>query len=174
VGEFFLNKFWIVVLILTLLISSVSAFQVNTSEKVDVYEKGIFYVEITNPTAELKDLEINFYTPAEIKINAPSKIAPNTNMTAQITVYNNYESYREMNSVLEVKLGDEIEIKQINLRFFAQAGIADNPLMGLFGLGYFVGESANYTMFDWGAFWILIIISAILIIALVARISHRV
>jgi hypothetical protein len=141
---------------------------------VDVYEKGIFYIEVTNNTSELQDLEINFYAPTEVKINSPSKIAPNTNLTAQITVYNNYTTYREMNSKLEVKLGDEIQSKDVSLRFYARAGIADNPLIGLFGLSSFVGESSSYTIVEWIAFWLLVIVAAVLIIALFARITHRI
>jgi hypothetical protein len=163
-----------VVLILALLISSVNAFSVTTSQQVDVYEKGIFYIEITNDSAELKDLELNLYTSSEVKINAPSKIAPNTNMTAQITVYNNYESYREMNSKLEVKLGNETETKEITFRYYAREGTADNPISGLFGLGTFSNESAEYTIGEWIAFWVLIIIAAILLIALFARVRHRI
>jgi len=169
-----LNKILILALMLALLITTVNSFPVTTSQQVDVYEKGVFYIEITNDSQELKDLEINFYTPAEIKINAPSKIAPNTNMTAQITVYNQYESYREMTSKLEVKLGNETETKEITLRYYAREGTADNPISGLFGLGTFSDESAEYTIGEWVAFWVLIIIAAILLIALVARVMHRI
>jgi hypothetical protein len=170
-----LEKNFLIGLLLVILISTVNAFPINTNSTVDVYENGLFYVEITNNTSELQDLEINFYTPAEIKINAPSKIAPNTNITAQVTVYNKYDSYREITSKLEVTMGQEIETKNINLRFFETDGTMTNELTSFFGAGYFVfGNDFAFSLIDWIAFWVLVIVAAILLIALVARIVHRV
>ena len=173
-GELIVKRIAMILAVLMLALTMASAFPVNTLEQVDVHEKGVFYVEITNPYSELKDLEINFYTPAEAKVNAPTKIAPNTNTTIQITVYNKYETYREITSTLEVKLGDETEAREVNLRFFAMEGTADNPLAGMFGLGAFASQSSDFTLAEWGIFWVLVIIAAILVIALVARVVHRV
>ena len=169
-----MDKKLLLLLLLAMALPMVSAFSFGTSDTIDVYQKGIFYVEITNNTSELQDLEINFYSPTEVKINAPSKIAPNTNLTAQITVYNNYSKYREITSKLEVTLGNETKSKEINTRFYAIAGTADNPFTGLFGLGFFTLESSAFSLVEWGFFWVLVIVAAILIIALFARITHRI
>jgi len=141
--------------------------------------QGSFIVEVSNLSLEPKDLKVNFFSTLKNSISAPTRIAPNSTAQVKITLENTYTSYTEINSTLEVFLGSDFQRKEIVIKFVPQgSGAFNDATSGLFGaffsFGTFLQELTNFSLLEWGVFWVLVIIAAILLIAFIARVRRKV
>jgi len=166
-----------VLMLALLILSTVSAFTVQAPTLVEIHDVGSFTIEITNTSNIAKELNINFFAPFEVEILAPKSIPSYAKSTAKITLNYSPQNYTEITSKLEVYLDNDLEEREITLRFFSNQANQNNNIINdqseeymgaLFGLGAIV-ELANFSMLEWALFIVLVIIAAILLITLVAR-----
>lgn len=172
------NGFKVAIFLLFLVIfSSISfAFTVTAPESVEVNEKEIyFFVKVFNESTNSLPLKVNFFSTTATKISAPKIVQPNTYADIKITVFNNNQSnYNEVDSKLEVYLGNSLEERNITLKMVQlNQNNSSNTFAGLFTLGSFFTESTNFTITEWIVFWVLVIIAAILLIAFISRVTKR-
>ena len=164
---------------LLLLLTCAFAFTVQAPSTVEIHDTNSFTIEITNTSSISKELRINFFTPFEIEILSPKSIPPYAKSTAKITLNYSPQTYTEITSKLEVYLDNDLEEKEITLKFFPQEtnqnnnnGVlndqSDEYLGALFGLGV-IGEFVSFSMLEWALFIVLVIVAAILLITLIAR-----
>ncbi|MFA5931549.1 MAG: hypothetical protein WC821_04535 [archaeon] len=176
-----LDKDYLIVMVLFLLVLfSAKAFAiVEAPTQVMVDDKTIFYVDISNDSDKIVNLSVNFFAPIKSEVVVQKTIAPREKATAKITLYNTkYDSKTKINAIVEANMGDTIEQKEIVLSFsgkqFNQNGPLNAMFTSFFSLSSFVSETTNYSLADWAIFWVLIIISAVLLIAFVSRVKNRV
>ena len=162
---------------LLLLLTCAFAFTVQAPNTVEIHNTNSFTIEITNTSSTQKELNINFFAPFEVKILSPKSIPPYAKSTAKITLNYSPNSYTEITSKLEVYLDNELDEKEITLKFFPNQANQNNNVVNdqsgeyigaLFGLGS-IGEMASFSMLEWALFIVLVIIAAILLVTLVAR-----
>ena len=171
-----LIKYITILIISVLLLCTVNAISVQAPSVVEVHDSNSFIIEITNTSNTTKDLIINFFSPAEVKILSPKSIPAHAKSSAQITLNYSPQNYTEIESKLEVYLGNELEEKVIVQKYHSknqENNQTNNDQSGeymgaLFGLGSFV-EISNFSVLEWALFIVLVIVAAILLITLVAR-----
>jgi hypothetical protein len=147
---------------------------VEAPSTVEVYDSNSFVIEITNTSNTTKDLEINFFSPAEVKILSPKSIPAHSKSSARISLNYSPTNYTEIESKLEIYLGDELEEKTITQKYYSKSTITPNNQTGeytgaLFGLGA-IGGLASLSVLEWALFIVLVVIVAILLVTLVARV----
>ena len=152
-----------------LLLATVSAMHINAPKEVNVYDSNSFIIEITNNSNISKELRINFFSPATIKILKPKMVPPHSTTSAQITLKYQTKNYTEIKSKLEVYLDDELGEKSIIQKFYPKNNNLKKEnskeyLGALFGLG-----AMNLSVLEWSLFITLVIIAIILFITLIAR-----
>lgn len=146
------------------LISTALALNVSVQEEFELFDNDYLEIEIENTTNTTQPLNINFYTPTKHIIHAPETVGPGKTITAKIKINHEFEKYTEINSKLEIFLGTEYEEKNITLKFYKPQ---KNNLTGLFSLGII-----PTTAFETGIIFTMLIIIAILLIALFAKIKE--
>jgi len=170
-------RYLLVLALALLILGTVSAFTLQAPDSIEIHDSTSFTIEITNTTNTQKELKINFFTPFEVEILSPKSIPPYAKSTAKITLNYSSKTYTEITSKLEVYLDNDLEEREITLRFFSNQANQNNNIINdqseeymgaLFGLGAIV-ELANFSMLEWALFIVLVIIAAILLITLVAR-----
>ena len=156
-----------------LLLVCVSAMTVEAPNTVEIYDSNSFVIEITNTSSTDKVLSIDFFSPANVKILAPKSIPAHSKSSAQITLNYSPSNYTEIESKLEVYLGDELEERTITQIYYpGNSNPQDQTSQytgALFGLGLF-GGLASFTVLEWALFIVLVIVAAILLVTLVARV----
>jgi hypothetical protein len=169
---FFLDKDFLLVgmLFLIVLFGSKGFALMEAPEQVVVSNNASFLVDITNESASQVPLQLNFYSPLSASISAPRYIAPNEKVTAKITLTfsnsnNNYTKGTQLAGTIEARLGTKVEQKPVTLIFEQN----NNALSAFFSFGAFTKEIEKFTMFEWIAFWVLIIIAAVLLLGFIAR-----
>ena len=175
------DKDYLIVLVIFLLVlfSSKGFATVSAPEQVVVADKTIFYVDITNDSDKLVNLEVNFFAPIKSEVTAPKTISPRQKVTAKITLYNTkFDQATQINSKVEANMGDKVEQKEIILSFtgkrYSNGSELSQSLSGLFSFGVFTTQLETFTLMDWAVFWILVIIAAVLVIAFISRIKNMV
>ena len=168
----------VLAMIFVFLLSTAHAITISAPSEVTIQgNSGSFYVDITNNSSEMQDIKVTFFTPAKSEISAPLSVAPNTTASAKIKLFNTYSSDTTVFSKLEVYMGKEMESKEINVKFVGNtqnstAGTA-GALGAFFSFGAFMQETTNFSLLEWGIFWLLVIVAAVLIIAFVSRVARR-
>ncbi len=175
------DKEYLLVLLLFVIViftSKAYALDISAPSTVTINDKTSFLVEITNPSNSAVNLTVNFFAPVKVDVVAPSQIAPNSKVTAKITVYNKFSDEREINATVEAITNDQTVQKEVVLVFkpvvknnFAQD--ATKALSGLFAFGLGNGELSSFTLTDWVLFWVLVIVAAVLVVAFIARVVKR-
>ncbi len=170
-------------LILFSLFSFVPAFPVINPSEIEVNNsEGFFFVEVTNPYDDTRSLDINFFVPTDVQINSPKEIPANTTITAKVFVRNNFSEFTKINSTLEVYLGEELERKEISVRFYPNPTTNSTNISGNFlGLDSITSFFSLLTFFSFenislnfiAMFFLTLIIIALLIM-LIVRIARRV
>ena len=145
---------------------------------VDIVDSNSFVIKITNTSNIQKELKINFFSSAEVKILSQKYILPHSTTSAQITLNYPTKNYLEMESKLEVYLDNEFEEKMITQKFYptgTNVNLENQPIDqsgeytgALFGLAA-MGSLASFGVLEWALFIILVIVAAILLITLAAR-----
>lgn len=162
--------------LLILFTSTVVAFPVNAPNELEINTKETFFlVEVTNPYEAQKDLVINFFAPTHVQISAPKTISGNSSITAKIFVRNDFLDFEKINSTLEVFLGDELEKREISLRFYPTnvQSIQNNPVEGFFAFVMSFNIIDSISM-EFGLIFLLSLIVIALLLMLIFRISRRV
>lgn len=178
---FSLDKDYLLVALLFIIVlfsSKAFAFSVTAPESIVVGDNSSFYVDITNNSTKTADLKVNFFAPISVQVSAPRTIAPNETITAKVTLSNNkFTSSTQINSILEVTLDQETKQKQIALTFTENKNSSNSlnaAFAGLFSFTDFTLELGKFSLLEWMAFWVMIFIAAILLVAFIARIKNRV
>ncbi|VVB75625.1 Uncharacterised protein [uncultured archaeon] len=171
---FYLDKDYLLVGILFLLVlfGTKGFAMIEAPANVIIADNNSFTVDITNETNLQAPLSLNFYSPLSVSVSAPSTINPNQKVTAKITLTNSNNKYKagtQFEGTIEAKLGSKVEQKPITLTV-AQG---NNVLAAFFSFGAFTGEIEKFTLFEWVAFWVLVIIAAVLLLGFIARAGKR-
>ena len=158
------------------MLCSVSALSVSAPSTVQVTDTNSFIVEITNNSNIEKELKINFFSTANVKILSPKSILPHSKINVKITLDYSSPNYTEMESKLEVYLDNEFKEKMITQKFYPtgttninsqdQSGEYAGALFGLAAMG----EFASFSVLEWALFIVLVIVAAILLLTLIARV----
>ena len=167
--------FGLALALLIILVSGVAfagTLTISAPEQVNITDKTSFFVDITSNSAQSEDLKVSFFAPTKVEVSAPTIMGPNSTAKAKITVYGSKEA-KEISSKLEVMLGNSVQQKEVTLSYAANPNISENFVGALFGFGSFVQEATNFSIMEWGVFWVLVIIAAVLLIAFVARVARR-
>ena len=145
---------------------------------VDIIDFNSFVIEITNTSNIQKELRIDFFSSANVEILSPKLIPPHAKTSAKITLNYSPKNYMEIESKLEVYLGNEFEEKMIIQKFYPTGTNVDSKNQpidqseeytgALFGL-VTIGGLASFGVLEWAIFIVLVIIAAILLVTLVAR-----
>lgn len=179
-----------------LVLSCASALTISAPNVVDVQGSStVIEVPIANDSAATADLSVKFFAPTEVRVVAPSVLYPQSSTTAKIWISNSFPTYTEITSTLEVKLGDEVQKKQITLRFFGQSKSQGNQASGdqnqgnffgslsgafvsfgsaFFSFGSFIQETMTFSTMEWAVFIVLVIVAAVLLLAFIAKVVRRV
>jgi hypothetical protein len=170
-----LKKFFVICILISIIGFSF-AFTIDMPEELLIEEEDSFFlVEINNNSNTTKNLEIVFFTNTESEIIAPKAIAPNMATTAKIFIKNSFSNYTEVDSKIEVYLGNELKQKRILLKFNPNPTAIQNQsnsTNALFAL--FIGlESLTFGTFEYVLLFAMILIILVLIIAFFVRISKR-
>ena len=166
----------LVLLALFILTSVTYAVPIQVDQTIDIFQDKEFFVEITNPYAEAKVLNVNIYTPTPKVVLAPDIINAGETVKVKIYLQNTLTEYTEISSKLEVYLDEELTEKELTLRFFEKGQAPDvwgDFASGLFGLGIFF-DGMNFVVSEYYLAFLLIMIIAALLIALVVRVAKRV
>jgi|GEM_PF-1503128 len=171
---FYLDKDYLLVGVLFLLVlfGTKGFAMVDAPANVVIADNNSFIINITNDSSSVLPLSVNFYSPLNVSISAPSTINPNETVKAKITLSNSNNKYKvgtQFESTLQVKMGSKIEQKPVTLTV-AQG---NNVLAAFFSFGAFTSEIEKFSMFEWVAFWVLIIIAAVLLLGFIARATKR-
>ncbi len=173
-----MKRFVLVLALALLILSTVSAFTISVPSQVEVHDSNSFLVEITNPTNQTQDLQINFFSTINANVYAPDSISPHSNISARVVLDYSPPIYEEINTTLEVYLGNDLEKREILLIIYPSQNPTtmnntDEGYLGaLFGFGS-VGEMFSFSVLEWALFIVLVIIAAILLVALVVRVIKR-
>ena len=161
-----------------LILSGAFALSVQAPSTVDIVDSNSFVIEITNTSNTEKELRIDFFSPANVEILSPKIIPPHAKTSAKITLNYSPQTYTEIESKLEVYLGNEFKEKMITQKFYPTGTNIDSIDQSvdqseeytgaLFGL-VAIGELASFGVLEWSLFIVLVIIAAILLITLAAR-----
>ena len=167
-------KYIAIIVSMLLLLVCVSAMTVQAPSVVEVHDSNSFVIEITNTSNTTKDLEINFFSPADVKILSPKSIPAHSKSSARISLNYSPANYTEVESKLEIYLDSELEEKIVIQKYYSKSTIGPNDQTGeytgaLFGLGA-IGGLASLGVLEWALFIVLVIVAAILLITLVARV----
>ena len=171
-----------VLFLLVLFSAKAMAFSVNAPTSVEINDKTVFYVELTNDSPTVVDLKVNFYSPANATVVVPNQLAPNSKTNAKITIINNFKDDRQISGLVEAHFGTKIITKDINLIFSSTNNTtsSDSALSGLFSFGSVLLSSGTsltefnlFTPLDWVIFILLVIICAVLLVSFIARIKRR-
>jgi len=165
-------RYLLVLALALLILGTVSAFTLQAPDSIEIHDSTSFTIEITNTTNTQKELKINFFTPFEVEILSPKSIPPYAKSSAKITLNYSPKTYTEIISKLEVYLDNDLEEKEITLKFFPSTNQLNDQSQqyvgALLGFGT-VGELTNFSILEWALFIVLVIIAAILLVTLVAR-----
>ncbi len=166
---------YFVFLFLVFVFTSVNAFPVESPSELELTTReAFFFVEITNPYSVEKDLTINFFAPTNIRISAPNSIPPFETIIARIFIENNFSEFTRINSTLEVYLGNELEKREISLRFHQTKTEFSNNTMGEGLIAFFALFNLENITIEFGLTFLLSLIILVLLIMLIIRISRRV
>jgi hypothetical protein len=158
--------------------SVISAFPIEVNESVDIYQEANFEVKITNMSSTPKEITVNFFAPTDVTVFAPRTIPPNSTVTAKVFVKDSFEKYTEIQSTLEVVIGNEIEQRTVLLKFYESQDAFQNATgdftAALFGLPLLIGGMTAFTTLEWLAIFILVLVAAALLVAFVVRVARRV
>ena len=157
-----------------LLLTVVSAFTLEAPSTVEVHDSNSFIIEITNTSNIEKEIRINFFSPANVEILSPKSIPAHAKSSARITLDYTPPGYTEIESKLEVYLGEELEEAVVIQKYFSNGMTSANDqsmeyVGALFGLGV-IGGLTSFGVLEWALFIVLVIIAAILLVTLVARV----
>ena len=148
------------------------ALNISAPDSVVVSDNSSFFVDITNDSEKAIDLQVNFFSPLKSEVIAPFTLAPNQTTKAKITLHNtSFGDNTKLTAIVEARSGSTVAQKEILLNF-QNTGLA--AVSGLFSLGAFTGEVSTFSLAEWGIFWVLVIIAAVLVVAFVSRIKRRV
>jgi len=160
------------------MLSGAFALSVQAPSTVDIIDSNSFVIEITNTSNTEKELRIDFFSPANVEILFPKIIPPHAKTSAKIILNYSPQTYTEIESKLEVYLGNEFKEKMITQKFYptgTNIDLVDQPVDqsqeyagALFGL-VAIGEMGSFGVLEWSLFIVLVIIAAILLVTLVAR-----
>lgn len=166
-------------MILLAILAPINALVIDAPAVVDVHEKEEFYIEIENTENTVQSLNVNFYSTSNVTTFAPSTVPANSSVKVKVIVNNTYDSYTEVESKLEVNLGNKFQDRKIILRFFenkdgstqfvegANAFFSAIAVNSFFSLG-------DYSLLELSAMTVLILLIIVLAIALIVRIVKRV
>ena len=173
-----LDKYIISLAIFLAIFSTALAFPLSAPQVVEVHnDSNYFYADITNNTDTTQTVSVNFYSTGKTSISVPKSITPNSTIKAKITIFNDsIETYHERTSKLEVYVGNDLEEKQIQVKFYPKGSLTgeiSKSVSGLFSLADFSKETTNFSVSDWIIFWVLVVIAAILLIAFMSRVVRR-
>lgn len=175
---FKLDKEWLAVIALLLLVlfsTKGFALQMNAPESIIVSDRNVLTVDLVNDSNRVADISVKFFSPSKYEITAPTKLNPNSSGKAKITIFNDALLEQEVNATIEARVGKEIVQKEVRIVFTrSRLGDIGANLAGMFSFAAFGAETQAFTLGDWFAFWILVIIAAVLVIAFVARLGRRV
>ncbi len=171
---FYLDKDYLLVGVLFLLVlfGTKGFALVDAPANIVIADNNSFVVNITNESTLQLPLKVYFYSPLNVSISAPTTISPNEKVVAKITLTNSNNKYKvgtEFEGTIEAKMGSKVEQKPITLTV-AQG---NNVLAAFFSFGAFTSEIEKFTVLEWVAFWILIIIAAVLLLGFIARANKR-
>jgi hypothetical protein len=174
-----MNKYILILMTFLSILSFASALIVEAPAVIDVYETEEFYIDITNNTNTAKDLSLNFYTTTDVKTFAPNVVPANTTVKAKIIVDNDYEKYTELESKLEINLGNNYSERKILLRFFGEERAEEQVIEGANAFFSFAAVNSlftlsNYSILEISAMSFLVLLIIVLAVALVVRIVKRV
>ncbi len=177
-GSFFkfdLEYLILIVLVLVIIFGARGyALQISAPVSVSIEESGQFVVDINNDSKEVLNISLSVYSPAKSEVKVPKIIEPNSTAKALVLLKSNGE-YGDYVGTIEVKSNGEIVKKEFFLTIEQKKAVSQgNFFGGLFSLGAFVNETGQFSLTEWGFFWILVIVAAILLIAFVARVRRRV
>jgi len=167
-------KYIAIIISMLLILSGAFALSVQAPSTVDIVDSNSFVIEITNNSNIQKELRIDFFSPANVEILSPKIIPPHSKTSAKITLNYSPKTYTEIESKLEVYLGNEFKEKIITQKFYPTGTNIDSVDQSeeyagaLFGL-VTIGELASFGVLEWSLFIVLAIIAAILLVTLVAR-----
>ncbi|MDD4251183.1 MAG: hypothetical protein PHX27_03260 [Candidatus ainarchaeum sp.] len=168
------------VLIGLFLISIAFSFPVNAPSEIEVNSiESFFLVEITNPYDISKEVTVNFFAPTDIQVSFPKTISPNSTIVSKIFIRNDFFEFTKINSTLEVYLDNELEKREISIRFHPvnnqnsfENGLQNfNPIEGLFAFALLFNME-NFVSMEFALTFFLILISLALLVMLVVRISR--
>jgi len=171
---FYMDKDYLLVGVLFLLVlfGTKGFALVDAPANVVIADNNSFIVNITNESSSQLPLKVNFYSPLSVSVFAPSTINPNETVAAKITLTNSNNKYKvgtQFEGTLEAKMGSKIEQKLVTLTV-AQG---NNVLAAFFSFGAFTSEIEKFSLFEWVAFWVLMIIAAVLLLGFIARANKR-
>jgi len=157
--------------------SVISAFPIEVNETVDIYQEADFEVKITSMSNTSEDITVNFFAPTDVTVFAPRNISPNSTITAKIFVKDSFEKYTEIQSTLEIVIGNEVEQRTVILKFYesqdAFRDATNDFASAFFGLPLLIGGT-SFTTLEWLAVFILVLVAAALLVAFVVRVARRV
>lgn len=161
------------------ILAPINALVIDAPAIVDVHEKEEFYIEITNTESTVQSLNVNLYSTSNVTTFAPSTVPANSSVKVKVIVNNTYEKYTEIESKLELTLGNKFQDRKIIFRFFEE----ENPqTAAIEGANAFFSAMAvnsffslgDYSLLELSAMTVLILLIIVLAIALIVRIVKRV
>ncbi len=158
-------------ILILLLAPNTFAFTLNAPDEVHVTNEGQIRFDITNSSFETKTLSVEFFTPAEYSISTPNRITPDSTETIIITIKNYSQILNTINSKLIVRMGEEVQEKNIKVIF--EPTSQGNDLTAMFSFSSILLTTSTFTFIDWIIFIILVIIAAFLVVMLAAKIFRR-
>ncbi len=162
----------LVILLVFFLAFSINAFPLNSPNNVTITgEQSSFLVEITNTSNEQKELSLLFFSTSESIIRAPKIVPPNSTVSAEIIVKNNFSEKTSIRSTLEVYLGDDLQRRKIDLTFHPTEGQEAYPAGLFLLLSDLFGR--ELTMMDLFLVFVLIIVIIVLLFSLAKRLKRR-
>ena len=175
---FFMDADYLAVVLLLVIVlfgAKVYGLSISAPETVEITNKAVFTVDLVNDSDSAANITVNFFSPAKSEITAPRQLAPNSTSKATITIYNNINKVQDITSTVEVSVGEQKIQKQVILSFKENpTGSLAGAFSALFSFGLFNKEVASFSGIDWVAFWVLVIIAAVLVVAFVSRLVRRV
>jgi hypothetical protein len=177
-----IDKDYLIVILIFMIVlfgSKAYSFSITAPDQVIVQGDNNFYIDIINDTDKQQTLEVNFYSPLYSQVIAPKTISPKSVVTAKISLTNTkFGPLTQINSTLEVNMGGKIQRKEIPIAFkekqVSPAAGAGAFISGVFSFAPTIQELSKFTLLEWVAFWVLVVIAAILVIAFIVRVKNRV
>lgn len=174
-----LKNIVITLMVLMAILMPISALVIDAPAVVDVHQKEEFYIEIENTENTVQNLSVNFYSTSNVTTFAPSTVPANSSVKVKVIVNNTYDSYTEVESKLEVTLGNKFQDRKIILRFFEEENQGEQFVEGANAFFSAIAVNSfftleNYSLLEISAMTVLILLIIVLAIALIVRIVKRV